>query len=168
MSQVWSEINKVVQGTLPSADISSSGTAGIQTDIVDMEGYKRCTFLIMTGASCDNDAAVTVQAGPTCTGASTEIAFKYRSITVGDTYGALTDAVAGTGFNLTASSTGQYHIVEVDAPTVCAATTGTTYYDHVALRTVETTGHTTALIGCVVAILSEPRYPQAILDTAIL
>lgn len=165
MSQVWSEINKVVQGTVPSADISTTG--GVQTDIVDMEGYKRCTFLFMTGASVDNDAAITVQAGLSSTSCSTEIAFKYRSITDGDTYGALTDAVAGTGFSITAESAEQYHIIEVDAATVCAATTGTTYYDHIALTHTETTGHTTALIGCVVAILSEPRYPQAVLDTAI-
>ena len=162
MSQVWSEINKVVQGTVPSADISTTG--GVQTDIVDMEGYKRCTFLLMTGASCDNDAAITVQAGTGAASCSTDIVFKYRNITVGDTYGALTDAVAGTGFSITASSANQYHIVEVDAATVAA---GGTNFDHVALTHTETTGHTVALIGCVVAILSEPRYPQALLDTAI-
>jgi len=162
MSQVWSEINKVVNFDPPASQWDSTGS--VQGDIVDMENYKKCTFLIMTGATSTGSGTVTVQAGPTSTGASTEIAFKYRSITSGDTYGDLTDATAGTGFSLTASSADQYHIIEVDAQTVCAATTGTTYYDHCALSI---TNHVTTIYGCVVAILSEPRYPQAVLDTAI-
>ncbi len=160
MSQVWSEINKVVNADPPASQWGSTGAN--QCDIVDMESYKKCTFLIMTGATSTGIGAVTVQAGATSTGATTEIAFKYRSTTTGDTYGDLTDAVAGTGFNLTVSTANQYHIIEVDAPTVAAAAAN---YDHVALSI---TNHVTAINACVVAVLSEPRYPQGTLGTAIL
>jgi len=159
MSQVWSEINKVVNFDPPASQWNSTGAT--QGDIVDMEGYKKCTFLIMTGASSTGVGTVTVQAGASSTGASTDIAFRYRSITSGDTYGALT-ASTGSSFALTVSTANQYHIVEVDASVVAAAGTD---YDHCALSV---TNHVTTIYVCVVAILSEPRYPQAILDTAIL
>lgn len=159
MSQVWSEINKVVNFDPPASQFGSTGAT--QAEIVDMEGYKRCTFLFITGVTSTGIGAITVQAGVSNASCSTEIAFKYRKITTGDTYGALTDAVAGTGFNLTVSTANQYHIIEVDAATV--ATAGTDY-DHCALSI---TNQVTAINACVVAILSEPRYPQGILDTAI-
>lgn len=127
-----------------------------------MENYKHVTFLIMTGAAADNTNTVTVQAGNAVDSCSTDIAFKYRSIVSGDTYGALT-AVAKTGFSFTASTANQYHIVEVDAADVAAAGTD---YDCVAV-TVTEAGNKTAQDGCIVAILSEPRYPQELLDTAI-
>ena len=72
-------------------------------------------------------------------------------------------AATTTGFAMTASKKGGLYIIEVDAQTVAAAGTD---YDHVALKFTEATG-SGAILGAVVAILSEPRYPQAILPTAI-
>jgi len=116
----------------------------------------------MTGAAADNTNTITVQAGTAVDSCATDIVFKYRKIVSGDTYGALTQATTA-GFSLTASTANQYAIVEVDAETVAA---GGTNYDCVAL-TVTEAGSAAAQVGCVVAILSEPRYPQELLATAI-
>ena len=158
MSQVWSEINKVVNCDPPASQWSSTGAT--QGDIVDMENFKRCTFLIMTGATSTGVGTITVQAGTSNASCATDIVFKYRSVTSEDTYGDLTDATTA-GFSLTVSTANQYHVVEVDAQTVAA---GGTDYDHCA---VTITGHGTAINGCFVGILSEPRYPQGTLATAI-
>ena len=157
---VWSEKNKVVNATVPVADTFNGDP---QTTEVNMKNYNRCTFLVMTGAAADNTNAITVQAGSSVSSCATEIAFKYRKIVSGDTYGALTTAVAGTGVSLTASTANQYVIVEVDAAVVAAA--GTDYC--CVACTVTEAGNKGAAVGCVVAILSEPRYPQALLESAI-
>jgi len=158
MSHVWSEYNKVVNFDPPASQWGSTGAT--QGDIVDMEAYKKCTFLIMTGASSTGAGKVTVQAGVDNSTCATDIIFKYRSIIATDVYGALTSATT-TGFAITGATANQYHIIEVDASTVAAATTG---FDHCALSV---TNQNVATMVCVVAILSEPRYPQGILETAL-
>lgn len=180
MSQVWSEINKVVN----VLDPASSGTghastaSGVTTsDIVNLKNYKKCTFVIHTGASAANTPVVTILAGENNTTSDTAIAYKYRTQIVGkggylgatgsDVPSALEDATA-TGFAMTTETSGGVYIIEVDAPTVCAGTTAgaATDYDHV--KMVLTNGSTAAAqFYGVIAILSEPRYPQAILQTAI-
>ncbi len=67
MSYIWSERNKVVNALVPSTDRWNTNP---QCDIVHLENFNKCTFLIMTGASADNINTVTVQAGATSTGAS--------------------------------------------------------------------------------------------------
>ena len=61
MSQLWSEINKVVNVLSPA--YTSSGASSVDvTDVVDMENYKKCTFLLTFGAAADHVAAVSVNA----------------------------------------------------------------------------------------------------------
>ena len=166
MSQVWSEINKVVNAIIPVADAWDSNP--VVTDIVNMENYKKCSFLVVTGASSTTSAVITAFGGVSNSDCDTAIAFKYRtqSLTTntsssGDTPSALTDATT-TGFAMTVSITGGLYIIEVDASTVAAAGTN---FDHCALNIDEDSDN--AQTGCVIAVLSEPRYPQAILQTAI-
>ncbi|MBA7575943.1 hypothetical protein ES708_17779 [subsurface metagenome] len=173
MSQVWSEINKVVNVIVPSLDPFAGSK---NSDIVNMENYKKCTFIIPTGSTSDDAGKVTVKAGFSSTSCSAVIPFKYRtqiSGTVGGTTGstgsdvpsALTDATT-TGFLMTAGKLGGLYIIEVDASTVLAGTTaGAVDYDHVCLTVTEV--GSSGVPACVLAILSEPRYPQAILQTAI-
>ena len=156
---VWSEVNKVINATVPVADTFNGDP---QSDIINMKNYNKCTFLVMTGAAADNTNTITVQAGTTVSSCSTDIVFKYRKIVSGDTHGALTTATTA-GFSLTASTANQYAIVEVDAAVVAAA--GTNFC--CVACTVTEAGSAAAQVGCVVAILSEPRYPQAILESAI-
>ena len=170
MSQVWSEYNHIVNVLNPAEHGASSGPT---TDIVDMENYKKCTFIVQTGASAANIPVITVLSGVSNASAATATAFNYRTqikasdatSSSGDVPGDLT-SVGTSGFAMTTSKAGGCYIIEVDAPTVCAATTGTTYYDHVCLDF--STGATAAThFYGVLAVLSEPRYPQAVLDTAI-
>ena len=163
---VWSEQNKVVNVLDPVATAFATAV----TDIVNMENYNKCTFLIVTGASHANtDSVITVLAGNANDSCATAIVFKYRTQIAAvtpaagsDVPGALTTA-ATAGFSMTASKKGGLYIIEVDAAVVAAAGTD---FDHVAINLVEATGSGAAL-GTIIAILSEPRYPQAILATAI-
>ena len=162
---VFSERHKVVNAIIPVADAFS---ANVTSDIVHLENYKKCTFLIVTGATSTDAGLVTVGAGATSTGAATAIPFKYRTQIAAappnagsDVSSTLIDATS-TGFAMTASKAGGLYIVEVDAAVVAAATAG---YDHVALTVTEV--GSTGVTACVLAILSEPRYPQDILVTAI-
>jgi len=171
MSQVWSEVNKVVN-VIPPA--SQSGTSGetVTSDIVNMENYKKLTFIVQTGTSAANAPVITVYGGETSTGATTAIAYKYRTQCLttytsssGDTPSALTDADSG-GFAMTASIGGGCYIIEVDPSTVAAADATDQTYDHVKLVLTNSDTVTAQVYG-VLAILSEPRYPQAVLQTAI-
>lgn len=169
MSQVWSEYNKIVNAAIPSTDCFGSN---LTTDIINMENYKKLTFLVITGAAVNADGVITVSAGESAsTACATEIAFKYRTMVNADVPNAASDLPSAlldgtsTGIIMEATKEGGMYIIEVDAATVCDATTGTTYYDHVSLTVTENTG--TAQDACVLAVLSEPRYPQSILVTAI-
>lgn len=163
---VWSEKNKVVNVVDPVDTLGATKTS----DIVNLENYNKCTFLVITGASSANsDDTLTVLAGESNSSCTTAIAFKYRTQiaaatpnTGSDVPSALTDATT-SGFAMTASKKGGVYIIEVDAAVVAAAGTN---FDHCALKLTESTGNG-AFLGTVVAILSEPRYPQAILATAI-
>jgi len=172
MSQLWSEINKVVNVLdLKSQSASSGGT--IDTDIVHLENYKKLTYLITLGsAAVINTPTVTVYGGESATGATGAIAFRYRTQITGrggssgttgsDVSGSLT---TGSSFTISTGGNSGMYIVEVDPPTVAAADTSDQTYDHVKLRFTNATG--VGQIYGVTAVLSEPRYPQAILQTAI-
>lgn len=170
MSQLWSEINKVVNVLNPAA--LTSGASAVQpTDVVDMENYKKCTFLLTFGAVADHVAAVTVNAYSANTTGGSAIAYNYRTqITgTGGASGTTGSDVVSSGanaetFNTTTGSAGATYIVEVDASTVAAEGTD---YDHTYLVLTNSTGNITTRLASCVAVLSEPRYPQAILDSAI-
>lgn len=162
----WSEKNKVVNVLDPVATAFASAS----TDVVNMENYKKLTFLVVTGASVANtDSTITILAGVSNSSCTTAMVFKYRTQiaaatpgTGSDVQSALTTATTA-GFAMTASKKGGVYIIEVDAQEVAAAGTN---FDHVCLKLVEATGSGAAL-GCVLAILSDPRYPDSVLQTAI-
>ena len=165
---VWSEKNKVVNGTIPVADAFAAGTAVHKTDVVNMENYNKCTFIIATGATSTADGVVTVLAGNANDSCTEAITFKYRTQAAADVPdegsdvpSTLTDATI-TGFAMTASIIGSLYIIEVDAAVVAAAGTN---FDHVACHVAEDTDDPQT--ACIIAILSEPRYAQDVLATAI-
>ena len=175
MSQLWSEINHIVNVVQPA---NQSGTTGgtITSDIVNMANYKKLTYIVQTGASAANTPTITVYAGETSTGATTAIAFNYRTqakttctSSSGDVPSELVTTGTSAGFAITTAITGGCYIIEVDPSTVAAADTTDQTYDHVKLVLTNTGSTATAaaqLYG-VLAILSEPRYPQDVLVTAI-
>ena len=182
MSQVFSEINKIVSVLAPGVQSSgaSNGTAVFETDIVNMKLYKHCTFVMSLGATVASTVyRVLVMACPAATGTGlwTPITFNYRTqnstgtSTTGesgsDTPSALT-AGTSTGVPTTTGYVGGVIIFEVDAPTVCAAgSSGGGDFDHVKLYWASTADTYAPRACSVIAILSEPRYPQAVLDSAI-
>ena len=163
---VWSEQNKVVNAVIPVADAFAGN---VTSDVINMENYNKCTFLVITGATSTDVGIITVNAGTTTP--ATAIVFKYRKQIAGtagiagavgsDVPGALTTAGVA-GFAMEASKIGGLYIIEVDAAVVANAGTA---YDHVSLTVTE--DGSDGVTACVIAILSEPRYPQAILATAI-
>ncbi len=162
MSQVWSEINKVVNVKVPFAHVA---TTSYTTDIVNMENYKKCTFIIQGGAGVANTPKVYVYAGVDNVTCATAIPFKYRTqvaAAFSDVQSALTDATS-TGFLFTTATSGGRYIVEVDAADVAAGIAGG---DHCALAISTGALGATHTYG-ILAVLSEPRYPQGILVTAI-
>lgn len=163
---LWSEENTVVNAIIPVADAWNSNP--VVSDIIHMENFNRCTFLIVTGATSAVEPVVTVFAGLSNASCATAIAFKYRTQIAAvpgaagsDVNSALTDAGVA-GFSMAASKAGGLYIIEVDASDVAAAGVN---FDHCAVNIDENAD--TAQTGCVIAILSEPRDPQAVLLTAI-
>ena len=163
---VPSEKLKFVNGLIPAEQTD----AGHETDIVNMENYKKCTFVIITGVAAANAPVVTVNAGVDNVTCATPIVFKYRTQIAAvppaagsDVAITLTDALVA-GFAITTALAGGIYIVEVDAAVVAA---GIANGDHCSLEITQD-GATHAVHNyCILAILSEPRYPQDILATAI-
>jgi len=161
---VWSEKNHVANVVIPVADAWAGDT---KSHVVNMKNYKKCTFIIATGASvAATDGVITVQAGVSHASCATDIVFKYRTqiATVPDAAGSdvpttLTTA-AVTGFPMTASKAGGIYIIEVDAAVVAAGIAGG---DHCSVTVTENSAGVQT--GGIIAILSEPRYPQDILAT---
>lgn len=165
---VFSEENKIVNVLIPVADAFVTGV-GVVTDIVNMENYRKCTFIVVTGATSVARNTIRVFAGVSNAVCATPIVFKYRTqsaaavpLAGSDISLTLTDATVA-GYAMAASVVGQVHIIEVDAAVVAAALAGA---DHCALTLIDTVA-AAAQTGCVIAILSDPRYPQDILATAI-
>ena len=163
---VFSEKNKIVNVLIPVAD---AWAGDVQSDVVNLENYNKCTFIIATGVSAANtDGVVTVQAGVSNAVCATDIVFKYRTQIAAvppadgsDIPSTLTDATV-TGFAMTAAKGGGVYIIEVNAADVAAGIAGG---DHCAVTVTEDSAG--AQTACVIAILSEPRYAQDVLATAI-
>ena len=101
---IFSERHKVVNVLDPVATAVATGV----TDIVNMENYKKCTFIVVTGASSANsDSTITILTGISNTSCATAIAYKYRTQIAAVTPAAGSDvssaltAVANTGFAMT-------------------------------------------------------------------
>jgi hypothetical protein len=165
---VFSERHKIVNVLSPVADAFVTGV-GVTTDIVHLENYKKCTFIVVTGADVASVQTIRVFAGVSNISCATPIVFKYRTQAAvavpgvgSDVPLTLTDATVA-GFPMIAHIAGQVAIIEVDAAVVAAAGAN---FDHCALHLKDTIA-AAAQVGCVIAILSEPRYPQDVLETAI-
>ena len=110
------EREKVVAALDPSADLYNTDPA---SDIFNMAGYNKCTFLLFQGPSTSNtgNATITVEAVDNVAGSNaTALPFKYRKKAAGAdaTWGAITAATT-SGFTTTANETTIYEIVIEDA-----------------------------------------------------
>lgn len=149
-----------VAGIYPIADFND-GTK--YTDVVNMKGYSKATFVVMNGVATGGTASATITmlAGsdaadpPT---ASTAIPFRYKVITTDDTEGAYTAATT-SGFATTAGSANMY-IIEVDAEEL-----GDTAYNYLCMKFVEAVND--PVVGAVLIMLHGGRYQQDVPATAL-
>ncbi len=150
---IFSQRNQLCVVTLPDADFCPGAS---YSDIVSLKNYNHVTFYYIKAAQDGTTyATLTVEACTTITATAVQaVIFRYKkvadiTITTGsDVPGVLTDAtVAGVACANTANNV---VIIEVDA---AALTDG---YPFCRLKMVETGDNPAD--GCVIAILSEPRF----------
>lgn len=142
------------------APVANAFAGTIHSDVVNLAEWNHVTFVVNKGVGTTGTSTLTVEACddvvPTTTSA---IAFKYRRLPDSTNVpGALTDATSA-GFTTTAGSNEKY-IIEVDAAQLLASG-----YGFIRLTGVEVAA--SAVAGSVDIVLSQPRYPQAILGSAI-
>lgn len=148
--------NHVVNALVPAAN-AFAGT--VYSDVINMKDWNHVQFLIQKAVGAVGTATITVEACddvvPTNVSA---VPFKYQVCTVGDTFGALTEApVAGFA---TVAGSNQLYKVEVDADAL-----STSKYGYIRLKSVEVV--VGAVLGGIIAVLTEPRYGREVPDTAI-
>ena len=156
MSARFSEQNHIVNGLSPVADALAGTT---NSDIVNMENYGKCTFIVHGGIGTTGTSTFTVQASDdTSASNTTAIKFAYRQIVSGDTHGALTNATT-SGYTNTAGSDA-IEIIDVSAEDLSS-----TGYSYVRLHAVESAND--PVLAGILIVLSDPRFPQSVTDTAI-
>lgn len=151
----------VVNGLVPVAD-AFAGTK--YSDVVNLSEYGKATFIIVKGAEATGTSTVTVEACSTAAAAAVQaVAFRYKyDIDAGptassDTYSAMA-ACALTGFTTIAGAEGTY-IVEICSDELYST------YKYVRLKLVEVAND--PVTGAVAILLSQPRYGEAVMDSAL-
>lgn len=152
------EENQVVCVLLPDADRWAGDSA---TDVVNMKLYGRCTFIIIEGAGGTGTMTPTVEE---CTAAdgtgATAIAHRYKlcaSAGSADTWTAW--AAATTAGVISVAGANKMTAIEVRSSDLSSGS------PFVRLQVTET--DSTAVDGCIMAILSEPHYAESPMPTAI-
>lgn len=141
-------------------DAVADGFSGTATsDIYNMGDYHSMVFIVHKGVGTTGTSTITVEACDDVSASNTTaIPFTSKSITSGDTEGALT-ARAAAGFTTTAGSSHLY-IIEVDSQEL-----GDTGYQYV--RLVATESVDDPVLGGILAIGYGNRYAQDVPATAI-
>lgn len=148
-----------VKGLDPVAD-AFAGT--INSDVVNMANWGKCTFIVYYGVGTTGTVTFTVESCDDATPTTTQaVVFHSRTITTGDTPGALT-ARANTGYTTTAGSS-QIQIIEVRNEALTFL--GANAYSWVRLHGVESVND--PILGGICAMLSEPRFGDAVNQTVI-
>ena len=138
---------------------------GFDSDSIDMSKYNHATVIIIGDASVAGNGIIKVNAGNTAGSESTAITFTYRypGAAIGsassDVYSAASTSAALTTV-ATSYITSRAFVIEFDAQDLNVS--GTQY--RYARVNVDATGSGGTVD--IVAILSEPRYMEAIMDTA--
>lgn len=179
MSALFSEENKInlvlIPGVQSSGAAAAAGSAAYETDTVSMAKFKHCTFIfqqgITTGSLSWKLIPMCGSAATTGTGAATPVgSYYYRTQGTVPTTPYTTDVpgtiTAGTsaGVNTSSDGVGALYLIEVDAPKVHDES-ASNYF--VKLYIQGTTAADAPRGSACVAVLSKPRYPQAVLDSVI-
>lgn len=143
-----SEQMKIVKGLAPAADRFNTDPS---TDVINLEGADKVTFLVYHAGGTTGKATITVEECSSAAGSNANaIAFRYRKLTTGasDAIGAITNAAA-TGVSTVAGETTIFE-VEVKASELADG------YNFA--RLVLTEGADDPVSGAVIALLSGLRY----------
>jgi len=144
--------------------IDGDWNGGFNSDSIDMAKYNHACIIIMGDASVAGNGIITVNAGNTAGSEAAAITFTYRTpgADVGsassDVFSAAATSAAWTTTAATIAS--GVNLIEFDAADLNVSNVQYRY----ARLTVDATG--SAGTVDIVAILSEPRYIEAIMDTA--
>ncbi len=141
-------IAKPIKALAPAADRWNTNP---DTDSISMANHNRLTFLVYQSGGTTGNATLVVRASTDASQTSEEsIPFRYRKMTTGasDVLGSVTNAAAA-GFSTTANEDAVYEIevLSSDLPE-------TKPWVH--LQCTEATND--PVNGCVIALLSEPRF----------
>jgi len=127
------------------------------SDVIHLDHYRECTFVIIKGAGAVGTAVPTVNSCSDAAGTTAaDVAYKYRAITAPNTHGAWTDATS-TGFTTAAAADTVYEI-----RVLASGLSGTNEFVKLTLSEDDST----AVDGAGFAILTDPRYIDSDPDTA--
>lgn len=154
---------KIINAIPPASN--ATGFAG-DSKILNMGGYDRLVFLIMTGATSTSDSVITINAMNASTiSGSTDVAipfkYKYCDGTTDKISENFIDAT-NSGFAMTASKANSYYAIEINAADL-QFNAGDNYKY---ARLTATANTSNAQIVSVMALLYNGRYAQAQLKTA--
>ena len=144
--------------------VDGDWNAGFDSDSIDMAKYNHACVIIIGDSSLAGNAVIKVWGGATAgtkTGAIT-FAYRYAGGDIGSASSDVFDAVL-TSAALTTTATSmdsRVTLIEFEAADLNVSNTQYRY------ATVEVSAAGTAGTCDIVAILSEPRYMEAIMDTA--
>ena len=144
--------------------VDGDWNAGFSSDSIDMSKYNHACVIIIGDASVAGNAVITVYGGATAGAETAAITFSYR-YAGGDVGSASSDVfvAVATSAALTTTATSmdsRCTLIEFDAADLNVSGTQYRYV------TVVVSAAGTAGTCSIVAILSEPRYLEAVMDTA--
>lgn len=127
------------------------------SDVIHLDHYRECTFIVIKNAGGTGTATVTINSCSDAAGTTAaDVAFKYRTISDPDSHGAWTDATS-TGVSIAA---GADEIWEFRV--LASGLSSTNEFVKMTLTEVDST----AVDGAAFAILTDPRYIDSDPDTA--
>ena len=159
---LFTEENLIIPLCAQGTDISSN----TEMDSFSMKGYGHATIIMIFAASLTGDNVLTVECGATDSADTSDATFHYRlgsaapGSATADTLAS--DATASTLTLTAATYQGKMLVLELDADEL--PTSGSTVYDWV---TVDFDGTASTATVTAFAILSKPRYAQAVMTSAI-
>lgn len=146
------------------AAVANAFAGTVTSTYFNISNFKQTTFIYHKAVGTTGTATITVLGATSTAGAgATAVPFRYRASTTLDTWGAITTATSA-GFTTTAGSNQLYEII-VDNDVFGGNSTSGTAMSYVALQSVEVVA--SAVLGGVLAYLSQPRYPEATQSTAL-
>jgi len=158
----FTQENLIIPLVAEATDIN----AAVEFDSFCMKKYNHATIIIIHSATVTGDNVLTVECGATDSADTSDATFHYRlgSAAAGSANSDVlaADATAATLTLTAATYQGKMLVLELDASELPKS--GSTVYDWV---TVDMDGAASVGTIAAFAILSEPRYAEAILDTAL-